>query len=133
MACLLLLRSVEWLAAAAPLLTTVLVGKRKHGSAVVEPLSAICALHTVDGQRFVIRAAVRGRLLEVNEKLSTAAQAATSGLLESDSEWGGYVGIVLMDKPQLYDLIDNKDSRYVSAQAWKEMLSDAHTGSKDAR
>ena len=90
----------------------------------------MCTLHTADGRQFVIRAAVRGRLLEVNERL-TAPQAAaggeeSAGLLSTDSEWGGYVCIVLMDKPQLYDLIDNTDSRYATKQTWQQTASNTN-------
>ena len=106
--------AVEWSAAAASLLTAVLVGKRKYGSASVSADTVICTLHTVDGQRFAIRATVRGRLLEVNEGLvrQQQRQAASVELLEGDSEWSGYVCVLLMDKPQLYDLSDHTDSRY---------------------
>ena len=134
MCCLLLSSShcdaVEWSACAAPLLTAKLVGKRKHGSASVDRHTAVCTMHTSDGQRFVIRAAVRGRLIEVNSKLMV--EAGSDILLEADNEWSGYVCIVLMDKPQLYDLIDNTDSRYATAEAWKEMLSDTTGGAGSA-
>ena len=128
--------AVEWSAAASSLLASVLVGKRKHGSASVDVGVALCTLHTVDEQRFVIRAAVRGRLLEVNERLmnvqtttEASMEATSSGLFESDSEWNGYVGIVLMDKPQLYDLIDETDSRYLTTQRWRELQSSTATAS----
>jgi len=117
----------------------VLVGKRKYGSASVSPDTVVCALHTSDGQRFVVRATVRGRLLEVNERLidkraeEAEASPSSSGVVERDSEWGGYVAIVLMDKPQLYDLIDGTDARLATAETWAKRMSDAGDSAADAR
>ena len=131
--------TVEWAACAAPLLTGVLVGKRKHGSASVASDTQLCALHTTDGQRFVVRATVKGRLLEVNERLvdsraeAAGAVAGSSGLLERDSEWGGYVAVVLMDKPQLYDLLDRTDSRLATAEEWKLSRASEATAAEQVR
>jgi glycine cleavage system H lipoate-binding protein len=92
---------VVWSPAALSASSTVLSGKRKHGSSSIAAGDLLCTVTTDRALSFRLTAGVGGRLLEVNEKL-----IANPSLLSNprSSQWEGYIALVLMDKQQLHEL-----------------------------
>jgi len=64
-------------------------GKKKKGAIVLEPLDPICEVTTSDGQVYLLRATVKGSLLEVNDGL-----ISNPNLLKQKSETDGYLAII---------------------------------------
>ncbi|XP_018315293.1 protein Simiate [Mycetomoellerius zeteki] len=77
-------------------------GKSKHGAQPLQTNSNICTILCVDGQTYVIKCYIVGKLVEVNEALSENPQ-----LLKELPHKGGYLAIIL---PNIKFLEDFKQS-----------------------
>ena len=67
-------------------------GKGKKGGQSVDERSVLCFLECQGGERLAVRAGVRGRLVEVNERLSREP-----GLLREKGDTAeGFVAIVML-------------------------------------
>ncbi|KAJ2503463.1 hypothetical protein GGH96_000253 [Coemansia sp. RSA 1972] len=56
---------------------SVIKGKRKKQSLRLMPNSKLCTIHTLDGKEYVVRAAVKGVLMEWNARLESDPSLAT--------------------------------------------------------
>ena len=99
--------AVEWSSAALSASQTVLKGKRKKGSSLIQPQHPLCTITTTTGtptshpstppSTYCILAGVRGQLLEVNDAVITDPTLLSDA---QRSQWEGHVAVVLMDKAQ---------------------------------
>lgn len=74
-------------------------GKSKHGAQPLQVNSNICAIFCSDGQKYLIKCCMIGKLVEVNEMLSEKPQ-----LLRELPHKGGYLAIILPNIKHLEDL-----------------------------
>lgn len=65
-------------------------GKGKHGAQPLQTNSNVCTISCLDGQTYVIKCCMIGKLVEVNEALSEDPQ-----LLKGSPHKGGYLAIIL--------------------------------------
>ncbi|XP_024893612.1 protein Simiate-like isoform X2 [Temnothorax curvispinosus] len=65
-------------------------GKGKHGAQPLQTNSNVCTISCLDGQTYVIKCCMIGKLVEVNEALSEDPQ-----LLKGPPHKGGYLAIIL--------------------------------------
>ncbi|XP_011883097.1 PREDICTED: protein Simiate [Vollenhovia emeryi] len=65
-------------------------GKGKHGAQPLQTNSNVCTISCLDGQKYVIKCCMIGKLVEVNEALSEDPQ-----LLREPPHKGGYLAIIL--------------------------------------
>lgn len=74
-------------------------GKSKHGAQPLQVNSNICTILCSDGQRYLIKCCMIGKLVEVNEMLSEKPQ-----LLRELPHKGGYMAIILPNIKHLENL-----------------------------
>lgn len=88
-------------------------GKAKHGAQPLHESSKICTISSDDGESWVIRCGMNGKLTEANTDLLTNPE-----LLREPPHKGGYLAIVL---PKINDLVKLKAS-LVTQQVYDEMM-----------
>lgn len=74
-------------------------GKSKHGAQPLQVNSNICTIFCSDGQRYLIKCCMIGKLVEINEMLSEKPQ-----LLRELPHKGGYLAIILPNIKHLENL-----------------------------
>lgn len=65
------------------------IGKNKRGGQILQPESIICRMTCTDGSCYVIRACIKAKLIEVNEKL-----IENPNLILSKPTSSGYIAIM---------------------------------------
>ena len=115
--------SVVWSPAALSASSTVLSGKRKHGSSSIAAGDLLCTVTTDRALSFKVTAGVGGRLLEVNERLIAAPSLLSD---PHSSQWNGYIALVLMDKQQHSDL---QAARAAHSDSASSSISSTRSGS----
>ncbi|XP_043268186.1 protein Abitram [Venturia canescens] len=88
-------------------------GKAKHGAQPLHESSKICTISCDDGESWVIRCGINGKLTEANTDLLTNPE-----LLREPPHRGGYLAIVL---PKINDL-DKLKKNLVTQEVYDEMM-----------
>lgn len=70
-------------------------GKGKRGAQILGKISAVCEVQCTDGSAYIVQAGVRGKLVEINERLLTTPQLAAT---HAQSE--GFLAVIL---PKLHE------------------------------
>lgn len=111
---------------------TVMTGKRKHGSNVIQAPTLLCTITTTPSSpptltpdsssppslTYTVRSGVRGSLLEVNDRLLTHPALCST---ESTAQWEGYIAVVLMDKSQFHEISRKDHDEYKSRSEWEQI------------
>jgi len=70
-------------------------GKGKRGAQILGKNSSVCEVQCTDGSKYIVQAGVRGKLVEINERLLSTPQLAAT---HAQSE--GYLAVIL---PKLHE------------------------------
>lgn len=89
-------------------------GKSKHGAQPLQSNSNICSITCKDGETFMVKCCMVGKLVEVNELLSERPQ-----LLHEPPHRGGYIAIVL---PNI-NLLDKIKESLLSQETYDLLMS----------
>jgi len=81
-------------------------GKKKKGAKFLAPNDPLCQVTMVDGTIYTLRSAVRGGLIEINEKLIT-----NPNLLKTKPETDGYIAIL---QPNIRDK-ESKTTKHLTS------------------
>lgn len=90
-------------------------GKGKHGAQPLQANSNICTISCTDGQAYVIKCCMIGKLIEVNEMLLENPQ-----LLKQPPHKGGYLAIIL---PNI-KLLESLKQSLLTEEQYVELIKD---------
>lgn len=93
-------------------------GKSKHGAQPLQVNSNICTISCSDGQTYLIKCCMIGKLVEVNEMLSEKPQ-----LLREPPHKGGYLAIIL---PNL-KLLENLKQSLLTHEQYVQLIKEGPT------
>lgn len=72
------------------------VGKGKRGAQVIMPESILCRIKSADGTEFRVRGCIKGKLVEMNERLVDSPE-----VLNQSGSNPAYIAILLVEKTQV--------------------------------